>query len=65
MKKLITLVVTLATATGLAAYSPNARDQTAQAGNAVAADVNATTSNAGDRVEASTDHAADRAGDHL
>lgn len=58
MKKIITFVVTLTTTTSLAACSQNAQDQTAQAGNAVAEDMSATASNAGDRIDASTDHAA-------
>ena len=53
MQKLTALVVALATAAGLSACSQNAQDQTAQAGNAVAADVSATTTNAGDRIDLS------------
>ncbi|RYZ38810.1 MAG: hypothetical protein EOO71_22435 [Myxococcaceae bacterium] len=58
MKKLTALALAVVAAVGLSACSQNAQDQTAQAGNAIAADVSATTSNAGDRIEAGTDHAA-------
>jgi hypothetical protein len=49
-------------AAALAACSPNTADETAQAGNAIAADASATTANAVDDVDAATDRALDDAG---
>lgn len=46
----------------LAACSPNTRNETAEAGNALAADTGATTRNAVDDVDAATDRALDDAG---
>ena len=76
MKTLMILAVTLSASIGLTACSQQAQEQSAQAGNAIAADVRATTSNAADRIDASTsnagdrieagaDHVADQASDHL
>lgn len=56
MKRIATTAL-IATAAMLAACSQNAQDQTAQAGNAVGADISATTSNAVSDVDAATDSA--------
>ena len=58
MKAILAAAATL----GLAACSPAARDETAEAGNAIAADASATTANAVSDVDAATDRALDSAG---
>ncbi len=57
MKKAFILATTAAAALGLAACSENAQDQTAQAANAVASDVETTTGEAVDDLDAATDSA--------
>ena len=59
MKKTIALVTVLTVAMGLAACSPKAQNETAEAGNAVLSDVNATAAGAVDTVDAATDNAID------
>lgn len=56
MKRIATTFV-LATAAALAACSPSAQNETAEAGNAIGADVSATTENAINDVDAATDDA--------
>lgn len=57
MKKTIALVAVLAASMGLAACSPKAANETAEAGNAMMSDVNATTADAMNTVDAATDNA--------
>ena len=57
MKKTIALVTVLAATVGLAACSPKAQNETAEAGNAMMSDVNATTADAVNSVDAATDNA--------
>ncbi|VXC89580.1 hypothetical protein [Sphingomonas sp. 8AM] len=65
MKRLFTTGLIAATALGLAACSQHAQNQTAEAGNAIAADTTATTSNAVNDVDAATDRALDKAENSL
>ena len=55
MKKTIALVTVLATAMSVAACSPKAQNETAEAGNAMMSDVNATAAGAVNSVDAATD----------
>ena len=56
MKRLFTTGLIAATALGLAACSERAQNETAEAGNAIAADTAATTSNAAGDVDAAVHH---------
>lgn len=56
MKRLATTAL-IAAAAALAACSPKAQNETAEAGNAIGADISATTGNAINDVEAATDSA--------
>jgi hypothetical protein len=60
--KIILLPVLAAAALGIAGCSQNAQNETAEAGNAIAADTAATTDNAVGDVDAATDRSLDRAG---
>jgi len=55
--KFLAIATGLTAAVALAACSPNAQDQSAEAANAIGADVSATTGNAVDDVDAATDEA--------
>lgn len=55
--KRITTTILLATAAALAACSPTAQNESAEAANAIGSDVRATTSNAINDVDAATDQA--------
>ena len=57
MKKTIALVTVLAATMSLAACSPKAANETAEAGNAMMSDMNATTADAMNTVDAATDNA--------
>lgn len=65
MKRLFTTGLIAATALGLAACSERAQNESAEAGNAIAADTAATTSNAVNDVDAATDRALDKAENSL
>ncbi len=56
MKRIATVAL-IATAAALAACSPSAQNETAEAGNAIGSDISATTENAINDVDAATDSA--------
>ena len=65
MKRLMMTGLVAVTALGLAACSERAQNESAQAGNAIAADTAATTSNAVEDVDAATDRALNSAENSL